>query len=69
MTAMASICAERSPRELRTIGGSDVTIGRDTTIELTAQEARIAPLAREGLSNAEIDSPPFHQPTHRRITI
>jgi DNA-binding CsgD family transcriptional regulator len=52
--------AERAGRELRALG----EVGRERTVEagLTTQEARIAELARSGLSNAEIGARLFISP-------
>ena len=46
--------AERAARELRATGETVRKRGVDTGTELTAQEAQIARLVREGLSNPEI---------------
>ena len=46
--------AERAWRELRATGESARKRSVETTTELTAQEAQIARLARDGLSNSEI---------------
>ena len=57
--------AERAGRELRATGETArkrAAAARDE--ELTAQEAHIARLAREGLSNPEIGSPAVHQRPH-----
>jgi DNA-binding CsgD family transcriptional regulator len=52
-TGMAGF-AERARRELRAAGETARTRTTATSVELTAQEAQIARLAREGLSNPEI---------------
>jgi hypothetical protein len=58
--------AERAGRELRATGETarkrTGAAARDD--ELTGQEAQIARLAREGLSNPEIGSPAVHQRPH-----
>jgi DNA-binding NarL/FixJ family response regulator len=46
--------AERAARELRATGETARKRTSDTLSELTAQEAQIARLARDGLSNPEI---------------
>jgi DNA-binding CsgD family transcriptional regulator len=54
--------AERTVRELKAAGGRATTSGRRSTADLTPQEAQIARLAREGLSNADIGSRLFISP-------
>jgi DNA-binding NarL/FixJ family response regulator len=54
--------AERSRRELKAAGGSPAGDGRQSTTELTSQEAQIGRLARDGLSNAEIGGRLFISP-------
>jgi DNA-binding CsgD family transcriptional regulator len=54
--------AERTGRELKATGGKATSTGRHPTPEMTPQEAQIARLAREGLSNAEIGSRLFISP-------
>ncbi len=46
--------ASRGRRELRAVGGGARRRGIAATVRLTAQEAEIARLARDGLSNPEI---------------
>jgi DNA-binding NarL/FixJ family response regulator len=54
--------AERAARELRASGGTIVRSEPDTAGGLTPQEAQIARLARDGLSNAEIGARLFISP-------
>jgi DNA-binding CsgD family transcriptional regulator len=54
--------AERARRELAATGESARTRTDDTRDELTAQEAQIARLARDGLSNREIGAELFISP-------
>jgi DNA-binding CsgD family transcriptional regulator len=46
--------AERARRELRATGETACKRTIEHTVELTAQEAQVAGLARDGLSNPEI---------------
>jgi DNA-binding CsgD family transcriptional regulator len=54
--------AERARRELRATGETDRKRTVATTVQLTAQEAHIARLARDGLSNPEIGARLFMSP-------
>jgi DNA-binding NarL/FixJ family response regulator len=54
--------AERARRELLATGESVRKRGFETRDELTAQEAQIARLARDGLSNPEIGTRLFISP-------
>jgi DNA-binding CsgD family transcriptional regulator len=54
--------AERTGRELKATGGTPTSTGRQPNARMTPQEAQIARLAREGLSNAEIGSRLFISP-------
>ena len=54
--------AERARRELRATGEAIRKRSMTKAIELTAQEAQIARLAREGLSNPEISTRLFISP-------
>jgi DNA-binding NarL/FixJ family response regulator len=54
--------AERAERELMATGATARRRSVETGIELTAQEAQIARLAREGLSNPEIGARLFISP-------
>lgn len=54
--------AERAARELRATGETARKRTAETRDELTAQEAQIARLARDGLSNAEIGTRLFISP-------
>ena len=54
--------AERAARELLATGGKARKRTPDTRGELTAQEAQIAQLAREGYSNPEIGAQLFISP-------
>jgi ATP/maltotriose-dependent transcriptional regulator MalT len=56
--------AERARRELLATGETVRKRTVDTLINLTAQEAQIAKLARDGQSNQEIGTQLFHQPLH-----
>ena len=59
--------AERARRELQATGETARKRSVETRGELTAQEAHVAKLARDGLSNPEIGEPPVHQRPHRPI--
>ncbi len=59
--------AERASRELRATGEAARKRTPAKHEDLTAQEAQIARLAREGLSNPEIGMPAVHQRAHRPI--
>ena len=54
--------AQRGRRELRAVGGTIRKRAVTTTVELTAQEAQIARLAADGLSNPEIGTRLFLSP-------
>jgi DNA-binding NarL/FixJ family response regulator len=54
--------AERAARELQATGETARRRGVETKRRLTAQEAQIARLARDGLSNPEIGSRLFISP-------
>ena len=54
--------AERARRELRATGGTARKHAVTTGVELTAQEAQIARLAADGLSNPEIGTRLFLSP-------
>jgi DNA-binding CsgD family transcriptional regulator len=54
--------AERTARELHASGGRAAAPGHHPTAELTSQEAQVARLARDGLSNAEIGNRLFISP-------
>jgi DNA-binding CsgD family transcriptional regulator len=54
--------AERSARELHAMGVSAPATSRHTPAGLTAQEAQVARLARDGLSNADIGTRLFISP-------
>ena len=60
--------AERARRELQATGETARKRTVETRDELTAQEALIARLARDGLSNPEIGSPAVHQRRARSST-
>jgi hypothetical protein len=63
--------ADRARRELLATGGHVRKRTVETRDELTAQEAQIARLAREGLTNPEIGTrlfiSPRHQPAHGAV--
>jgi DNA-binding CsgD family transcriptional regulator len=54
--------ADRARRELLATGETVRKPAMDSIVELTAQEAQIARLAREGLSNPEISTRLFISP-------
>jgi DNA-binding CsgD family transcriptional regulator len=54
--------ADRARRELAATGETARQRTRETTVELTAQEAQVARLARDGLSNPEIGARLFISP-------
>ena len=54
--------AERCERELRATGGAPAATAEHPKPELTAQEAQIARMARDGMSNAAIGSRLFISP-------
>jgi DNA-binding NarL/FixJ family response regulator len=54
--------AERARRELEATGETARKRNVETMVELTAQEAQIARLARDGLSNPEIGTRLFISP-------
>ena len=58
----AEAFAERASRELRALGQTTRTRRAETTDQLTPQEAQIARLARDGLSNPEIAARLFISP-------
>ncbi|MER8047329.1 AAA family ATPase [Streptomyces sp. NPDC094032] len=58
----AEAFAERAARELRAAGESVARRDGDATATLTAQEAQIARLARDGLTNSEIGAELFLSP-------
>jgi DNA-binding CsgD family transcriptional regulator len=58
----AQAFAERARRELLATGGTVRARTPDTRDQLTAQEAQIAQLARDGLSNPEIGARLFISP-------
>ena len=55
----AQAFAERAQRELLATGETVRKRTADTRDQLTPQEAPIAPLASDGLTNPEIGEPPF----------
>ena len=59
--------AGRAERELLATGERVRTRIVETRDDLTAQEAQVARLARDGLSNVEIGAAAVHQPAHRRL--
>ena len=59
--------AERAGRELAATGETVRKRSVETRDDLTAQEAQIARLARDGLSNPEIGAAAVHQRPHRRV--
>ena len=60
--------AERARRELRATGETARRRNVETHRDLTAQEAQIATMARDGLSNAEISARLFIQRVHGRLS-
>jgi DNA-binding NarL/FixJ family response regulator len=58
----ATAFAERARRELLATGETVRARAPDTPAELTAQEAQVASLARDGLSNPEIGARLFISP-------
>jgi DNA-binding NarL/FixJ family response regulator len=62
MTMGLMAFGERAARELRAAGGTARAPDVDPRHALTPQEAHIAQLARDGLSNAEIGSRLFISP-------
>ncbi len=58
--------AQRGRRELRAADGTTRKRAVTTTVKLTAQEARVARLAADGLSNPEIGTRLFLSP-HRPV--
>ena len=63
----AEALAERARRELQATGETVRARVPESRDELTAQEAQIAELARDGLSNPEIGARHVHQPAHRPV--
>ncbi len=59
--------AERARRELLATGETARKRTVETTVDLTAREVQIARLARDGLSNPQIGTPPVHQRAHRPV--
>lgn len=58
----AGACAQRTGRELQAIGETVARRVTTASAELTAQEAQIAGLARDGLTNPEIGAQLFISP-------
>jgi hypothetical protein len=65
----AEAFAERARRELRATGVTARKRTVETRNELTAQEAQIARLARDGLSNPRDRHPALHQRAHRPVPL
>ena len=63
----AEAFAERARRELLATGETVRTAHVETRDELTAQEAQIARLASDGLTEPRDRRPAVHQPAHRRV--
>jgi hypothetical protein len=59
--------AQRGRRELRAAGGTTGKRAVTTTAELTGQEAQIARLAADGLSNPGDRHPAVPKPAHRPV--